>query len=177
LGGKCAEDCVNFLGALAVTVGMSIDENRLRAELGRGAQGHGGVDSELAGGVGGGGDYAAFVALSADDDGLAFQGGIEEFFHRDEEGVHVDVEDGAGEGGLVGGSHAKGILAAVATESGRVDPHAGARGVFDGNERKGCSRQPSANDEQTRQGGCRPPAGPRGLGLASAWAGRLSFPN
>jgi hypothetical protein len=128
---------VNFLGALAVTVGMAVDENRLRAEFGRGTQGHGGMDSELAGGIGGGGDYAALVALSADYDGLAFQGGIEELFHGDEEGVHVDVEDGPGEGGLVGGSHAKGILPAGVMGSGRVDLPAGVRGILDGNERDG----------------------------------------
>ena len=45
------------------------------------------------------------VALSSDDYGLAFEGGVVEFLHGDEEGVHVDVEDGARESGLVGGSH------------------------------------------------------------------------
>jgi len=71
------------------------------------------MDSELARFVGGGGDYAALVALAADYDCLAFKRGVEEFFHGYEEGVHIDVEDGAGEGGLVGGSHAVRILAAA----------------------------------------------------------------
>jgi hypothetical protein len=58
------------------------------------------------------------MALTADNDRLASQGGIEQFFHRDEEGVHVDMEDGAGKGGLLGSSHAARILAAaIALES------------------------------------------------------------
>jgi hypothetical protein len=39
------------------------------------------------------------MALTADNDRLASQGGIEQFFHRDEEGVHVNVEDGPQRGG------------------------------------------------------------------------------
>ena len=83
--------------------------------LGRGAQRHGGMDSEFARFVGGRGDDAALVALPADDDRLAFQRRVEEFFHGDEEGVHVDVEDGAREGGLLGGSHGARIVAADLT--------------------------------------------------------------
>ena len=66
---------MDFLGALAIALGMAIDENRLRAHLGRGAQRHGGMHAEFARLVGGGGDHAALVALSADDDGFAFQRG------------------------------------------------------------------------------------------------------
>ena len=105
---------MNFLRTLAVTLGMSVDKDRLRTHLGRRAQRHGGMDSEFAGFIGGRGDHAALVALPTDHDGLALQRGIEELLHGDEEGVHIDVEDGAGEGGLLGGSHAAGILAAKA---------------------------------------------------------------
>jgi hypothetical protein len=42
-------------------------------------------------------DNAAFVALPSHDYGLAFERRVEEFFHGDEEGVHIDVKDGAGE--------------------------------------------------------------------------------
>ena len=101
LRGECAEDFVGLLRKFAIAVGMSVDEDGVRAELGGGAQRHGGMDSELAGRIGSGGDDSAFVALASDDDGLAFERGIVELFHGDEEGVHVDVEDGAGEGGLV----------------------------------------------------------------------------
>src|SRR5438105_11294892 len=50
-------------------------------------------------------DHATLVRPSANHDGLAAQSGIEELFHGDKEGVHVDVEDG-----LDGGLH-KSILA------------------------------------------------------------------
>ena len=68
-----AQNFVNFFRALAIALGMSVDENGLRTELGRGAQRHGRVHAELARRIRCGGDYAAFVALSADDHGLAFQ--------------------------------------------------------------------------------------------------------
>src|SRR5438105_14186001 len=71
----------------------------------RGAQWHGGMHSELAGFVRGSRDYAAFVCPAADYDWLTAQRRIIEFFHRNEEGVHVHVKDGAG-----GGVH-RGILA------------------------------------------------------------------
>ena len=73
---------------------MSVDEDGLRTEFVGSAQRHGGVDAELARRVGGGGDHAALMRLSADDDGLALERGIEELFDGDEEGVHVDVEVG-----------------------------------------------------------------------------------
>jgi hypothetical protein len=53
------------------------------------------MDAELARGVGGCGNDTAFVGPSADDDGLAFEGRVEELFHRDEEGIHIDVEVGS----------------------------------------------------------------------------------
>jgi len=86
---------VNFGGILAIAFGMSIHKNCLRTKLRGGAQGHSRVHAEFSGGVGCGGDYSALVALSADDDWLAFQARVEKFFDRHEEGVHVDVEDGA----------------------------------------------------------------------------------
>ena len=76
--------------------------------LGGGAQRHGGVDAELARFVRGGRNHAALVALSANDHRFAFQRGIEEFFHGDEEGVHIDVEDGAEKRGIGDGGHAWG---------------------------------------------------------------------
>ena len=108
---KSAEHFVNLFGTLAVALGMSVDEDGVRALLGCGAQRHGGMDSELAGFVGSGGDHSTLVALPANDNGFAFQRRIVEFLDRDEEGVHIDVEDGARERGLLGGSHAWRILA------------------------------------------------------------------
>ncbi len=66
------------------------------------------MHSELAGLIGGGGNDAALIALPANYNCFAFQRGIEQFFHGHEEGVHIDVEDGAEERGLVGGSHMDG---------------------------------------------------------------------
>ncbi len=78
------------------------------------------MHSELARRIGGRGDHAALVALAADHDGFPFQRRIVELFHRDEEGVHVDVEDGAGKGGSgMRRGHAGGILAAHAGDFSR----------------------------------------------------------
>ena len=96
----------------AIAVGMSVDEDGVRTHLGGGAQRHGGMHSEFASGIGRGRDDSAFVALASDYNGPAFERGIVQFFHGNEEGVHVDVEDGAGEGGLARGSHSLRILAA-----------------------------------------------------------------
>jgi hypothetical protein len=93
--GKVLEHGVDLLRIFAVAGGVAVDEDGLRAEFVCGAQGHGGVDAEFARGVGGGGNYAALVGAAADDDGLAFEGRVVELFHGNEEGVHVDVEEGA----------------------------------------------------------------------------------
>jgi hypothetical protein len=51
------------------------------------------MNPELAGFVGCCGNHAALVALSANDHGFPLELGIEQLFHGDEEGVHIDVED------------------------------------------------------------------------------------
>jgi hypothetical protein len=51
------------------------------------------MNAEFSSGVGGGGDDAALIAFSADDDCFAFERRIEELFDRDEERVHIDMED------------------------------------------------------------------------------------
>ena len=60
---------------------MSRDEDRLGAVLVGGAQGHRGVDAELAGRVGGCRNHAALIVLASDDNGFASQRGIVQFFH------------------------------------------------------------------------------------------------
>jgi hypothetical protein len=72
----------------------------VRTKTAGGAQGHGGVDAEFAGFVAGGGNDAALVGAAADDNRLAAKIGALEEFDGDEEGVHVDVEDGRVGGGL-----------------------------------------------------------------------------
>jgi len=73
---------------------VAIEEDGVGAKLVGSAEWHGGMDAVFAGFVAGGGDDAALCAFAADDDGFAFECGVEEFFDGDEEGVHVDVEDG-----------------------------------------------------------------------------------
>ena len=51
------------------------------------------MHAELTGFVGCRGNHAALVALSADDHSFSLQFRIEQLFHGDEEGVHIDVED------------------------------------------------------------------------------------
>ena len=111
-----AENAVDFFGTFAVTLGMSVDKDGVRTLLGCGAQRHGRVNTELARFVGSGRDHSALVALSAYDDCLSLQRWIVELFHGDEEGVHIDMEDGTEQNGLLRGSHAKGILAAANSE-------------------------------------------------------------
>src|SRR5207248_11794308 len=75
-------------------------KNGLRAEFVGGAQRHRGMHAEFAGLVRCRRDYAAFVGPSPNHDRLAAQSGIRKLFHRDKEGVHINMEDGLGAGGL-----------------------------------------------------------------------------
>jgi hypothetical protein len=51
------------------------------------------MDTEFSRRVGCRGDHAALGRFPAHDHGLAFERWIEQFFHRYEEGVHVEVEE------------------------------------------------------------------------------------
>src|SRR5580698_4444880 len=73
---------------------VAIHENGVGTKLGRSAQRHSGMDSELAGLVGSSSNHATLVTLASDDHSFAFEGRVEQFFHRHEEGIHVEVEDG-----------------------------------------------------------------------------------
>ena len=92
--GEGTQNLFDFFGVFAVEVEVALDEDGVGAEEARRAERHGGVDAVFAGLVAGGGDDTALVALAANDDGLAFEGRVEELFDGDEEGVHVEVEDG-----------------------------------------------------------------------------------
>src|SRR5205814_4433985 len=91
--GKCVEHLVNFAGTIVIAGGVAIHKDGLWAELGGGAQRHGGMHAKLARFVRGGGDDAALVTLSTHHNGFAFQRWIEQFLDGNEEGIHVDVED------------------------------------------------------------------------------------
>ena len=94
LGRETVKDSVNFLRAVAVARGMPGDEDGVRTKPGRGTQRHGGMHSELARLIGGRSYNAALVGRSSDDNRLILQRRIVELLHRDEESVHVYVEDG-----------------------------------------------------------------------------------
>src|SRR5437867_12002609 len=82
---------------------MTVHEDRAGAKLGCGSQGHGGMHAKFARFIRCCRNYSALVALASDYYCLPFQRGIVELFHGDEEGVHVNVEDGFG-GASNGGS-------------------------------------------------------------------------
>ena len=107
---KRREHTIDFLGAFAIALRVAIHEDGVRTELGRRAQRHGRMHAEFARFVGCSGDNTTLVALASDDHGFAFERGIEQLFHRDEERVHVDVKDG-----LAGRGHRRGFLSAIVT--------------------------------------------------------------
>src|ERR1700744_5549 len=64
------------------------------------------MHTELTRLVGGGRDHTAFITLPTHHNRLPFQGRVEQFFDRDEEGVHVDMKNGAALGVGLGILHA-----------------------------------------------------------------------
>src|SRR4051812_44810293 len=74
---KGTQYLASFLRTFTVAVRMAIDKNRLRAELGRSAERHGRMHSELARFIRSSRNHATFMALASDDDGLSFKVGIE----------------------------------------------------------------------------------------------------
>src|SRR5260370_3246816 len=72
---------------------MAIEKDSVRAKLGGGPQGHGGMHAEFAGFVRRSRNHATLVALPAHNHGLAFQRRIAELLDRDEELVHINVKD------------------------------------------------------------------------------------
>ena len=79
---------------------MARDKHRLWAKAQRLGRGHGGVDAVLARLVRCGGHDPAHLRPAAHDHRHADQRRVVEPLNRDEEGVEVEVEDGACEHGL-----------------------------------------------------------------------------
>src|SRR5207253_9157839 len=77
---------------------MTVHEDRAGAKLGCGSQGHSGMHTKFTRFIRCSRDYSTLVALASDYYCLPFQRRIVKLFHRDEEGIHVDVEDGFGGG-------------------------------------------------------------------------------
>jgi hypothetical protein len=89
---------MNFFGALPVAVGMSTDKDGMGTKSIRRPQRHGRMHPEFAGLVGSRRNDPALSSLAANYNSSAFQRRIKQFFHRDKEGVHVDVENGSAGG-------------------------------------------------------------------------------
>src|SRR6266481_2144777 len=77
---------------------MAIEIDGMRAKAPSRAQRHRRMHAELARFITSCGDYAALIRSAADDDGFATQFGPLQQFDRDEEGVHVDVQNGSDAG-------------------------------------------------------------------------------
>ena len=103
---------VNFLRALAVALRVSIHKNGVRTKLGRGSQRQRRMYSKPSRLVRSRRHYPALVTLSSDNDSLAFQRRIVQLLHRDEECIHIDVEDGSGESRQLGCDGHERIVAA-----------------------------------------------------------------
>ena len=89
---EALQDFVNLVRVFDVALAVAVDEDRLGAEFVGGPQGHGRVDSELAGRVRCRRDHAALIGPPADDHRFAFERGIEQLLDGDEERVHVEME-------------------------------------------------------------------------------------
>ncbi len=87
------EDAEKALGEGLVDLVVAADKDALGAELVALAEGHAGVDAELAGLVGAGRGHAPLVGQAADDDRLALEGRVEQDLDGREKGVDVDVDD------------------------------------------------------------------------------------
>ncbi len=67
------QDFEDAAGVFKVAIAMALDKDCLRAQFMGGAQGHGGMHSEFAGGVGGGGNHATLVGPASHHHGLTFE--------------------------------------------------------------------------------------------------------
>src|SRR5262252_2442738 len=96
--GEISEEAHDVAGNGGVLVHVHAQVDAFRAQTIRAADGHGGVDPETAGFIGGGRDHTAAARVSADDDGAAPDLGAVALLDRRVERVHVHVDDGPGGG-------------------------------------------------------------------------------
>ena len=114
-GRKGGEDGGDAVAPFGVLVMMAIEKNAVGAELACSAEGHRGLHAKLARFVAGGGDDATLIGAATHDHREAAKLGPFQEFDGNEEGVHIDVEDGGvgreGErfGGIVNGAEASQI--------------------------------------------------------------------
>lgn len=100
-GREFGEDGGDAIAPFGIFFVVAIEKDGVGAEAAGGTQGHGGVDAEFAGFVTGGGDDAALVWAATDNHRFAAEVGAVEEFDGDEEGIHVDVEDGGDGSGIL----------------------------------------------------------------------------
>src|SRR4051795_7257240 len=86
---------MNLFGRLPIPVGMSFDKNGLGTKLCRGPQRHSRVHTKFPRRIRSSRNHSSLMLLSANYNRLAFKAGIKQFFHGDEEGIHINVEDSA----------------------------------------------------------------------------------
>ena len=96
---KMIQDFERPMRIIPVAVGVAIDEDGVRAEFAGGPQRHGRMYAELARLIRRRGNYAALIRPPTDDHGFPLQRRIEQFLDRNEEGVHIDMENGFRHGG------------------------------------------------------------------------------
>src|SRR5271155_702505 len=84
-----------LFGVFTVTVRLSGKKDCLWAHL------VGRVHAEFARSVAGSANDAALIVFATDNDRLALERWVEYLFHADEEGVHIDMGDGAKMSGCV----------------------------------------------------------------------------
>src|ERR1700749_5076856 len=80
---------MNAAGIFAIALGMPVYKNGLWAELGGGAQRHGGVHSEFSRRIRRRRNHPTLITLPADYHWLALQRRVVKFLHRHEERIHV----------------------------------------------------------------------------------------
>jgi hypothetical protein len=74
---------------------MCRDDFQVGAKLHRPGHGHGRANAELACRIRAGGDNAAAFRAAPHGEGLAAQAGVALLFHRAEESIEVEMDDGA----------------------------------------------------------------------------------
>jgi len=89
---KSLEDLIDFARVFDIAIAVALYKYRLGAEAVGSAERHRGMHAKLPRGIRRGGDDATLVRPPTHDHGLAFERRIEQFFHGDEEGVHVEVK-------------------------------------------------------------------------------------
>ena len=99
---ESGEDGGDAVAPLGIFFVVAIEEDGMRTEAARGAEGHGGVNAVFARLVTGSGDDTALVGAAAYYNRFAAKVGSVEEFDGDKECVHIHVENGTVEERILG---------------------------------------------------------------------------